>query len=41
MKMRTVIYHGIQDVRLEEVEIPQINSDEVLVKIKVALTCPH
>ncbi len=39
MKMRAAIYHGIQDVRLEEVEIPQINSDEVLVKIKVALTC--
>lgn len=39
MKMRAAIYHRIQDVRLEEVEIPQINLDEVLVKIKAALTC--
>ena len=39
MKMKAAIYHGIKDVRLEEVEVPRISSDEVLVKIKAALTC--
>jgi len=37
--MKAAIYHGIKDVRLEEVEVPRISSDEVLVKIKAALTC--
>lgn len=39
MKMKAVLFYGIQDVRLEEIDIPRINPDEVLVKIRVALTC--
>ena len=39
MKMIAAVYYGIQDVRLEEVEVPRISPDEVLVKIKAALTC--
>jgi len=37
--LKAAVFHGIKDVRLEEIEIPQIKSDEVLVRIRAALTC--
>ena len=39
MKMKAAVYHGPENVTLEEIEIPRLKSDEVLVKVKVALTC--
>lgn len=39
MRMKAVLFYGIKDVRLEEIDIPRIGSDEVLVKIRAALTC--
>lgn len=37
--MKAAVFHGIKDVRLEETKIPQIKSDEVLVRVRAALTC--
>lgn len=37
--MKAAVFHGIKDVQLEDVPVPEINEDEILVKIKVALTC--
>jgi len=39
MKMKAAIFHGIRDVRLEEVEVPKIGPGEVLVRVRAALTC--
>jgi len=38
-KMRAAMLYGVKDLRVEEVEKPQINAGEVLVKIKAATTC--
>lgn len=37
--MKAIQYHGIGDIRCEEVEIKEPKAGEVLVKIKAALTC--
>ncbi len=37
--MKAAVLYGPRDIRLEDVEKPSINDKEVLVKIKVALTC--
>jgi L-iditol 2-dehydrogenase len=37
--MLAAIYHGIEDIRLQEVECPAIADDEILLKIKVAFIC--
>lgn len=37
--MRAAMFHGPQDVVLEETKIPTISEDEVLVKIRAATTC--
>ncbi|MDD3593419.1 MAG: alcohol dehydrogenase catalytic domain-containing protein [Candidatus Gastranaerophilales bacterium] len=39
MKMNAVMYYGPNDVRYEQVDVPEINDDEVLVKVDSALTC--
>lgn len=39
MKMKAAVLYGPSDVRLEEIPIPEINENEVLVNIKSALTC--
>jgi L-iditol 2-dehydrogenase len=39
MKMKGAILYGPKDVRLEEVEVPEIGPEEILVEIKAALTC--
>ncbi|MBC7188982.1 zinc-binding dehydrogenase [Candidatus Aerophobetes bacterium] len=37
--MKAAVFYGIRDVRLEEIDVPEIKDDEVLVKVRVALTC--
>ncbi len=39
MKMRAAMFYGPKNVILEEIPIPRITDDEVLVKIKAATTC--
>ena len=39
MKTKAAVLHGLQDVRLEEVELPPVGPGEVLVRVKAALTC--
>ena len=38
-KMKAQLFYGPEDVRFEDMDIPVIGNDEVLVKIKSALTC--
>lgn len=37
--MKAAVYHGREDVRLEEVPIPRAGEGEVVVKVEAALTC--
>jgi len=37
--MRAAMFHGPKNVVLEDTEIPLINDDEILVKVKAATTC--
>ncbi|MBI2067002.1 MAG: alcohol dehydrogenase catalytic domain-containing protein [Deltaproteobacteria bacterium] len=39
MKMQAALWYGPEEMRVEEVEIPQINPDEVLIRIGAAMTC--
>lgn len=39
MKMKAIMFHSPGDIRYEEVDIPEISQDEVLVRVKTALTC--
>ena len=39
MKMNAVRYYAPNDIRYEEVEIPELKEGEILVKVKTALTC--
>jgi L-iditol 2-dehydrogenase len=38
--MRAVVYRGVNDLRLEEVEVPRIAQDEVLVRVAACGVCP-
>ena len=38
-KMNAVMFYGPNNVKYEQVDIPQINDNEVLVKVNTALTC--
>ena len=38
--MRAVVYRGAQDLRLENVPVPAIRQDELLVKVAVCGVCP-
>src|SRR2546428_14159917 len=38
--MRAVIYRGLNDLRVETVPVPRIQSDELLVKVAVCGVCP-
>jgi L-iditol 2-dehydrogenase len=37
--MQAVVYHGPEDLRVEQVEFPQIGPAEILVKVRVASIC--
>jgi L-iditol 2-dehydrogenase len=37
--MTAAVLYGREDVKIERVDIPRLGDDEVLVKVKVALTC--
>src|SRR5436190_20260908 len=38
--MRAAIYRGTNDVRIEEVPVPEIGRNEILVKVEVCGVCP-
>src|SRR5215216_7448964 len=38
--MRAVVYRGVNDLRLEEVPVPQIGSSEILVRVAACGVCP-
>jgi len=38
-KMKCAVFYGPMDVRIEEVDIPKPNDDEMLVRVRSALTC--
>lgn len=37
--MKAIVYHGIGDVRLDDIDIPNINENEALLKVKSAALC--
>ena len=39
MKMKAVMFYAPKDIRFEEVNVPEPNEGEVLVKVEAALTC--
>jgi L-iditol 2-dehydrogenase len=39
MKMKAAMLYGIKDLRVEDVEVPQVDAGEVLVRVKAATTC--
>ena len=39
MKMKAVRYYAPNDIRYEEVKIPELQESEILVKVEAALTC--
>ncbi len=38
-RMRAAVYYGIGDVRVEEVDVPEIGHGELLIRVGTALTC--
>ncbi|RLG99860.1 dehydrogenase, partial [Candidatus Bathyarchaeota archaeon] len=38
-KMKAVVYRGPEKLAVEEVDVPEISSQEVLVKVKAAGVC--
>lgn len=38
--MRAVVYRGVKDLRVEEVPVPRIGANEILVKVAVCGVCP-
>lgn len=37
--MKAIVYHNIGDVRLEDINIPEINENEALLRVKAAALC--
>ncbi len=37
--MKCAVFYGPMDVRIEELKIPKPRDDEILVKVRAALTC--
>ncbi|GAH77906.1 unnamed protein product [marine sediment metagenome] len=38
-KMKAAMFYAPGDVRIEEVELPRVGDKEILVRVKIALTC--
>jgi L-iditol 2-dehydrogenase len=39
MKMKAAMLYGVKDLRVEDVEVPEVDAGEVLVRVKAATTC--
>jgi len=39
MKMKAAMLYGVNDLRIEDIEVPEVKAGEVLVKVKAATTC--
>jgi L-iditol 2-dehydrogenase len=39
MKMKGAMLYGVKDLRVEDVEVPEVDAGEVLVRVKAATTC--
>jgi L-iditol 2-dehydrogenase len=39
MKMKAAMLYGVKDLRVENVDVPEVDAGEVLVKVKAATTC--
>ncbi len=37
--MKAAMLYGVKDLRIDEIEVPEVNAGEVLVKVKAATTC--
>jgi L-iditol 2-dehydrogenase len=37
--LKAIVYHSIGDIRLEDIDIPEINENEALLKVKVVALC--
>jgi L-iditol 2-dehydrogenase len=37
--LKAIVFHGINDVRLDDIEIPEINENEALLKVRAAALC--
>ncbi len=37
--MKAAVYYGIEDIRIEEIDKPQISQDEILIKVKACAVC--
>jgi L-iditol 2-dehydrogenase len=37
--LKAIVFHGINDVRLDEIDIPEINENEALIKVRAAALC--
>jgi L-iditol 2-dehydrogenase len=40
MSMKAAVYHGTNDLRVEEIPVPDIGAGEILVKVEVCGVCP-
>ncbi len=38
-KMKAALLHGVKDLRIQEVDVPEVGYGEVLVRVKAATTC--
>lgn len=38
-KMKAAMLYGVKDLRIEDLEVPKVGAGEVLVRVKVAMTC--
>ncbi len=38
-KMRAAMLYGVKDMKIENIDVPEVEADEVLVKVKAATTC--
>ena len=39
MKMKAAMLYGVKDLRIEDIEVPEVEAGEVLVEVKAATTC--
>ena len=37
--MNAAVLYGAEDLKIERVDIPEVGADDILVRVKVALTC--